>query len=333
MGDKYQKHNFDFKPERASPVEPRVVTRAPSSLFGSPITIESSGKYLTIALKYSFFAVMFFMFSLVFLIVLQSMGFKTFSFLPDDGGAIPIPYLPTNRQIAFPTSIMAADASANLINLVSSKYTVSLDVFIESDFVNQSVPRVLLYRSANNVVLTASDTSIEEIILKMPQTNFILYLDPYTNDLMAEIIFLPTTNGSPTGSSSGIPSGIPSGRAGARPNQIQKTADRTLLDSLNITTISMPPITNVPIRTPFRITMMLSESLLEVYINGDLQKSVPFLGNTMRLVPTATPFYGPPTIVGRAVHVSNISYWNTPLSSKAIRTYGKETLNAAVFSK
>ena len=336
---RYQKYAFDDRAQRPVRTE-RPKSIAPVSTaysYASSFAAQPYGKYLTIALKYSFYAVIFFICSLVFLIVLHTMGFKTFSFLPDDGGLIRVPLLPTNRQIAFPKTIMAADASANLINLVSSNYTVSLDVFIESDFVNQSIPRVLLYRSANNVVLTAADTSIEDIILNMPQTNFILYLDPYTNDLMAQVIFLPTTNGSPTASPSGSqltrPSGSPSGRPNAAAIAAQRTANTAQMTSLKMTTISMPPIQNVPIRTPFRVTMMLSESLLEVYINGDLQRSVPFLGNTMRLVPTATPFYGPPTIVGRSVLVSNISYWSTTLSSKAIRTYGKETLNAAVFSK
>ena len=302
------------------------------SSFGSSFDFKSSGKYLTLGIKYSFFAVMFFIFSLTLLIVLHAMGFKTFSFLPDDGGLIPVPLLPTNRQIVFPKRIMAADASANLVSLVPTNYTISLDVFIESDFVNQSVPRVLLYRSANNVVLTATETSIDDIILRMPQTNFILYLDPYTNDLMAKLIFLPTIGGIPTGTPSGLPSGIPSGRPGARPSQAQIATNAALLESRNISTIAMQPIENVPIRKPFRITMMLSDSLLEVYINGELQKSVPFLGKALRLVPTATPFYGPPTIVGQSVLVSNISYWNTPLSSHAIRTYGKENLDPTVFT-
>ena len=276
--------------------------------FGSSRDSIPFGKYVTLGIKYSFYAVMFFIFSLVFLIVLQALGFKTFSFLPDDGGLIPVPLLPTNRQIAFSKTRTAADASANLVNLVSSNYTVSLDVLIESDFVNQSVPRVLLYRSANSFVLGTSEKSIEDIILKMPQTNFVLYLDPYKNDLMVDLIFAGRQGPSGNGPSTNGPSGDP-------------------------TRIRMPPIQNVPIRKPFRITMMLSDSLLEIYINGELQKSVPFVGKTLVAVPEKGYFYGPPLYVGGSVLVSNISYWNTPLTSHAIRTYGKEEFNTTVLVK
>ena len=96
--------------------------------------------------------------------------------------------------------------------------------------------------------------------------------------------------------------------------------------------IVMMPIKNVPLRTPFRITMMLSDVLLEIYINGDLQRSVPIIGGTPITTESNIHFYGPPTIVGRSVLVSNISYWNSVLTSKSIRTYGKESFNSSVFT-
>jgi hypothetical protein len=325
------KYNFDYetpdvetrRPSDARPPSDerrrRVSDYLPSSRGGE--------NFFTTFLKFSFFAVMFALFSFVFLIVLQTLGFKTFSFLPDDGGVFSVPLLPTNRQNAFSNRLMAADASANLVNVVSSNHTVSLDVYINNDFINQSVPRVLLYRTLIPVVLSANDTSIAGIILRMPQTNFVLYLDPYTNDLMATVVC--QSSNAPSGIPLGIPSGVPRARASAA----QNAADAAIMTQVGIKTISIAPIENVPIRKPFRITMMLSDVLLEVYINGELQKSVPFNGNVLRVVPAKSHFYGPPAIVGQSVLVSNISYWNTSLSSKAIRLYGKESLNASVFSK
>ena len=94
----------------------------------------------------------------------------------------------------------------------------------------------------------------------------------------------------------------------------------------------MTPIKNVPLKTPFRITMMLSDVLLEIYIDGDLQRSVPLIGGTPITTGSNINFYGPPTIVGRSVLISNVSYWNTILTSKSIRTYGKESINSSVLT-
>ena len=318
--DKYQKYGLDHKQNAKHVNTSRSDNYRPTHVGAqNPSAYE---KYFTLFLKYSFYAVLMVLFSFVLLIVLNTLGFKTFSFLPDDGGLIEIPLLPTNRQVVFPNRIMASDASANLLNLNPYNYTMSVDVFIDSDFVNQSVPRVILYRAPEAVTLTSADKTIDIISAKMPQSNFILYLDPYTNDLMADVFVVSNKNMDspstqivgPSGSPSG-PSGRPSGQSGSLPAK----------------KISMPRIENVPIRTPFRVTVMLSDLVLEVYINGELEKSQPLIGGIPRA--TTSQFYGPPAIVGQSVQVSNISYWNTSLSSKSIRVYGKETLNSSVFTK
>jgi hypothetical protein len=216
-----------------------------------------------------------------------------YSFLPEDGGVITVPG-PTNRQNVMKASTWAATREADLKNLVAYNYTISIDVFITNRIIDQSVPRVILYRASEPVTLSATtDKSIHAISTKMLQTNFILYLHPYKNDLMADV-FLNDTS-------------------------LQK--------------VSMPPIENVPIQTPFRITMMFSNNLLEIYINGELQKSLPFNnGKTPRDIDTSSKFYGPPAIVGQNVLVSNVSYWAAILSSKAIRVYGKEPFNSSTFN-
>ena len=310
--DKYQKYGFDYKPN-AKHVNSSKPHNSRDHVSTANPSVSKYGNYFTSFLKYSFYAVLMVLFSFVLLIVLNTLGFKTFSFLPDDGGLIEIPLLPTNRQVVFPNRIMASDASANLLNLNPYNYTMSVDVFIDSDFVNQSVPRVILYRAPQAVTLTSADKTIDIISAKMPQSNFILYLDPYTNDLMADVFVVSNKNMDSQSGPSGSPSGRPSGQSGSLPAK----------------KISMPRIENVPIRTPFRVTVMLSDLVLEVYINGELEKSQPLIGGIPRA--TTSQFYGPPAIVGQSVQVSNISYWNTSLSSKSIRVYGKETLNSSVF--
>jgi hypothetical protein len=330
MGEKFAKYNFDY--DRQAPtkqVDPsrrfeasKPVTPGSSQQSFLPAIPQLSGvgKYLNIFVKYSFYLSVLCLLSFVIIIVLQYLGFKTLSLLPDDGGLITLPLIPTNRQISYPKNFIAADASANFLYLVPSNYTISFDVYVGSDFINQSVPRVILYRALEPVVLTASDTTISGIARKMQQTNFILYLDPHTNDLNAVVYVAATSIESFTNSASGSASGRPSGRPSGSATTVVSTA------------VTMPSIQNIPIRTPFRITMMLSDVLLEVYINGDLRKSVPLIGGSPLQVPSNANFYGPPTIVGSSVLVSNLSYWNTSLTSKSIRTYGKEPFNSTVFA-
>jgi hypothetical protein len=263
------------------------------STYSSSVGTTSFSNYVMIFLKYSFFTVLLVFVSFVFLLILQSLGFKVYSLTPEDGGAIIVPG-PTNRQIVMNTSKWPANKEAELANLVAYNYTISIDVFITNTIVDQSVPRVILYRSRNPVTLVSTDKSINSLSsTKMSDTNFILYLDPHKNDLMADVY----------------------------------------LNDANSTKLSIPPIENLPIQRPFRITMMLSNNLLEIYINGELQKSLPFNnGKIPRDVDTQSKFYGPPDFVGHTVLVSKVSYWATILSSKAIRVYGNEPFNTSVFT-
>jgi hypothetical protein len=291
--NKYSKNDFDYS-VNSEKEKTRYSNSSPSyslSLGNSSIT-----KYIMIILKFSFYTVLLVFVSFIFLLVLQSLGFKVYSFLPEDGGIIAVPG-PTNRQNIMKSLIWPASKEAKLENLVPYNYTISIDVAISNTIINQSVPRVLLYRAPESVVLSATtDKSISAISTKMSQTNFIIYLDPYKNDLMVDV-FLNATRGTSNSK------------------------------------VSMSPIENVPIQKPFRITMMLSNNLLEIYINGELQKSLPFNnGDIPRDVDTKSNFYGPPDIVKQNVVVSNVSYWATPLSSKAIRVYGKEPFNTGIFA-
>jgi hypothetical protein len=291
---RYSKYDFensvsnDRESRRYSSSNSNPSSRNSFSSFGS----SSFGKYIMIFLKYSFFTVLLVFVSFAFLLILQSLGFKVYSFLPEDGGVITVPG-PTNRQNIMKYSIWKPDSKELLANLVKSNYTISVDVFITNKIADNSIPRVILYRAINPVTLDTNDISIPSLLSsKMSGSNFVLYLDPNKNDLMADVYL-----------------------NGAASNKV-----------------SIPPIENVPIQRPFRITMMLSDNLLEIYINGELQKSLPFYtGNVPRDVSTNFKFHGPPYFVGNSILVSNVSYWPTILSSKAIRIYGKEPFNNNVF--
>lgn len=215
------------------------------------------------------------------LIVLHYTTFPVFSFMPGTPGIISVP-APTNRQQAFVNAIAPADTSAPFKNMLPSQYTLSFDAFIQSDFIVQNSPRILLYNSINPLTMASTDT-INTV--SKTSTNIIVYLDSQINDLYVRVITGPTTY------------------------------------------VESPAIKNIPLRAPFRITIMVSSVLLEVYLNGALEQSVP-LGNTPPATTTNSVFYGPPVLVQQAVTVTNMSYWNTMLSSSSIRLYAGEGFNS-----
>ena len=90
------------------------------------------------------------------------------------------------------------------------------------------------------------------------------------------------------------------------------------------------PIQNVPLRAPFRITLMVSELFLEIYMNGNLKLMMPYNGRIM-LSPNTSYFFGPPPIINGSIQIGNIQYWNTPLASKVIRMFAQEPANNKLF--
>lgn len=294
----------------------------------------SSLPIIPTVLKISFYLSILSLLGFIILIVMQYLGFPIFSFTAGSGGVVPI-IVPTNRQNIYKASPIPVDASANFINLLPYKYTISFDTVIKSDFITQSVPRILLYRSQGSIKFLSSDT-LDIIDNRLTFSNILVYLDPIKNDLYVRVYtgpptYTPTADGTPPADSTsgggtggtggtGVPGTVVLGPAGSScvanaPEGFQDTSTRS--------SITSTAIQNVPIKTPFRVTIMITDVLLEVYLNGLLQQSVP-----LKLPPTMSdqysPFYGPPALSRQSVSVSNISYWNTVLTSRAIRVYGNE---------
>lgn len=96
--------------------------------------------------------------------------------------------------------------------------------------------------------------------------------------------------------------------------------------------ITSEPIKNVPLRVPFKITLLVSSNFLEVYLNGLLKQTVPFNGEIIQSQ-TTTHFFGPPPIVNQSIMIGNIQLWNTELSSNLIRMYAQLTKNPTLFAK
>ena len=117
-------------------------------------------------------------------------------------------------------------------SLLNSDYTISFDIFINTDFSSISSPHIVLYRSTSPKKLSAT-MDISKILTTFTDSNLIVYVDSMKNDLY--IITQTTT---------------PDGQVSPEP---------------------LPIITNVPIGSPFRVGIIFTSNYVEVYINGKME--------------------------------------------------------------
>lgn len=211
-----------------------------------------------------------------------------FTFSIGDQGYIPL--VQTNDgQLVWTKGPVASDLSANVLRILPNSFTVQMDVFVENQTTLGSFDRILFYRAMRPVTPDNTNT----IIKQYPESNFLVRLLPNTNDLVVSAITLP---------------------------------DGSNLDAATLE--STPTLLNVPVRQPFRITIILLSNTLEVYLNGRL-----FGTKTFRypLKSSAAYFFGPPDAYRGSVRVMNVQYWDRPLSSAEVRKAGPALPDASLF--
>jgi len=135
--------------------------------------------------------------------------------------------------------------------------------------------RRVFFYRSANPVIPGSNT--DDLIKSYPESNLLMYLLPNTNDLVVSAI----------------------------------TEDKDKVLYLE----SAPTVLNVPIRQPFRLTVVFLPQVLEVYINGKL-----FATKTFRHRPkeTSSYFWGPPDLFRNTVRVMNFTYWDRPLMAMEV---------------
>lgn len=184
-----------------------------------------------------------------------------------------IPLNPTNDgQLVWTRGPVPADLSANVLKILPAGFTVQQDIYLESESLPANRKRVFFYRS-NTAVLPGPVRlgSEPELFEQYPETNLIMYLLPQTNDLVV--------------------------------SAITKKGNETFIESA-------PTILNVPVRQPFRLTVVFLQNLIEVYLNGRLVGA-----KTLRYAPRPGTgyFFGPPDIFRKSVRTMNFQYWDRPL--------------------
>lgn len=184
----------------------------------------------------------------------------------------------SDQQLDFKNGPASYDLSANFTSLPACSYTLATDVYLSGNFMTSEVPRVILYRS--NAPVTTGGT-VDDLVSTYPYTNFIVWLDPLKNDLYMSVV--TTGDGSSTRS--------------------VETTD---------------PIENVPVRKTFRLSVVFTPQFVELYINGNLEKSMAIKGQ-LTTIPEESYIY--PTIrpILSNVLVGNVSMYPRILTAREIR--------------
>jgi hypothetical protein len=225
---------------------------------------------------------------LVLLAILLVVHFTIRPIFPEET----LPFLmKQDAQLTWKAGPVAADLSANVTRILPNSFTVQQDIYIESETILSSSPRVFFYRSLTPITPPSSVSSNYDLLQQFPRSNLIMYLLPNTNDLVVSAV-------------------------------TQKSDEEFFLESA-------PTILNVPVRQPFRLTVVLLPQVLEVYLNGKL-----FGTKTFRypLLNSNSYFFGPPNVYRTTVRTMNFSYWDRPLSSLEIKQAGPALASTSSFS-
>lgn len=225
----------------------------------------------------------------VILLVVHYTITPIFKFSFGDKGIIPLSQT-NDGQLVWTKGPVAADLSANVFRILPNSFTVQMDVFVDSQTTLNKFDRVLFYRARRAVIPDNSKTLMKQF----EESNLIIRLLADTNDLVVSGVTLQQPN-----------------------NQETATLEST------------PTLLNVPIRQPFRITIVLLPQVLEVYLNGKL-----FGTKTFRysLKSSAAYFFGPPDMYRDSVRVMNVQYWDRALTSLEIRNAGPALADMSSFN-
>ena len=196
----------------------------------------------------------------------------------------------------FPTSVIASDLPLS----IAYNYTLMIDIQVDNPTVRIGQSRVMLNRGGAVDITKESDYETKRgskgIITTLITNgfNFVIYFDPESTDLNISI---------------------------GTQEQNQATLTRSFENFL---------LENFPIKKSIRLTLVVNENTVEVYINGYLLK-IKKLSGLIDKTQLNNDIHGPVAdIIGSSAspnsmpfgRVQNLRVWNRTLLSSEIRSYG-----------
>lgn len=233
--------------------------------------------YSTSDTKMSFTWSGFFTVLLVFFIILLIVHFtvKPIFSFSDDDDGFIPLGYRSDGQLTWTDGPVAADLSGNVTKIIPCGITIQQDVYIENESVVSNQRRIFFYRSTTALPNIVDDPA-KDLIKQFPDSNLIMFLLPNTNDLAV--------------------------------TAITQKRDKFYIESA-------PTILNVPVKQTFRLTVVLYQQAIEVYINGNLSGTKAFR-YPVRM--TSGYFFGAPNLYRLSVRTMNFKYWDRTLQAREI---------------
>lgn len=260
-----------------------------SSSTGSTTTSTSTGGSSLLSYGYLLVILLFVVF--ILLIFVHYAITPIFSFSSGDGGLLPLSLGNQDYQITFTGDPASAGEKSKFTNILSCGFTLQMDLYVNRNLELSEMERVITYRASRPV--GTSLVKSRSLIANFPESNLLIYLQKDTNDLVVSAVTQPSN-----------------------PDSAVKNVE------------SVPTVLNVPLRKPFRLTVVLLPQLLEVYINGRFRGS-----RVLKDQPINTPnqFFGTPDAFSRTVKFRNLCYWSRPLLAREIVDAGPALSSDADF--
>lgn len=213
------------------------------------------------------------------------------------------------------------DFASNIKNISTDNFTLSFDCFMNGTYRSTNVPRVLFYFGGTSPISNITNDNFKEykgdseiatpkllvvsnsdLLDKVRDSNFIIYVDPVKNDMKIGIYTLDTAS---------------------PPNR-----------RLEIASI----IKNVPINQVFKVTMVLTRNFVEVYMNKKLVNtykvgSLSPMNATLSSVGADYGIYTPIEFISNTIQVANIQFYNGPLTSIQIRNLIPDVVKDTIFPR
>ena len=197
MGSTYDSGYFGFGTQDPS----TVVQRAYQYTSRGSIDMSSVKSLMSMVptkasdIFYVLFIASAFSFTIFFILFIINYSiYPIFSFSAGQPGLIPIP-IPLDKSIAYNNLTPSYDLSASFVpdvGMQSDSYSLGMDVWLTGDFMLSNMPRVILYRaSPQNIPKAQADAGSQYPDVKSKaykDTNIIVWLDPYKNDLFVSAV-------------------------------------------------------------------------------------------------------------------------------------------------
>ncbi len=216
----------------------------------------------------------------IFLTLIHFFVTPIFKFRPGQKGIIPINVTPDSKIAWTGTTIEPIQMSESGLSNMAAEYTMTLDIFMNNptQFERNRGFRPVFVRSTKTDYILPSEPVVEN-----PQT----FLQQFGQEYNLALYFDKDTNDLIVST---------------------MTVNR---DQVNVR------VENIPVRQPFRIGVVLGNTVLDVYINGRLYRSVIY--NAQPIYFAKPIILGPDPRLGSMVQVRLLQTWLRPLTPGELR--------------